>query len=117
MTEENKPLSEEEIKKQAYSLALRLKHSGLDSEIIYARLEKQGIPQELAKKVVKDLMTQKTVEAKKEKKSMDNVNAILIGIIICATIASFTLNVGFRIIPYGVIIAALISIFARRKKS
>jgi hypothetical protein len=34
-------LTEEEIKKKAYLMGLRLKSSGLDAETIYARLEKE----------------------------------------------------------------------------
>jgi len=116
MTEENRPLSEEEIKKKAYSLALRLKHSGLDPEIIYARLEKQGIPEAVAKKAVEDLIMQKTQEEKKEQKPIDNINAVIIGIVIVATIAPFIMNARFRIIPVGLIISGIVALFFRRKR-
>ena len=47
MMEQNEELTAEELKKKAYLMGLRLKNSGLDAETIYARLEKQGIPEDL----------------------------------------------------------------------
>lgn len=47
------------IKKEAYSKALKFKHTGLDAEAIYARLEKQGIPEEIAKEVAKNVIIHK----------------------------------------------------------
>jgi len=41
---------EEQIKREAYLKGLKLKNTGLDEETICIRLEKQGIPFELAKR-------------------------------------------------------------------
>lgn len=55
MNESKEELTPEEIKKKAYLMALRLKNSGLDAETIYARLEKEGIPDDMAREVVRDM--------------------------------------------------------------
>jgi hypothetical protein len=49
----------ENIKKDAYAKALRLKNTGLDAEVIYARLEKQGVPEEIAREVAKNIVMHK----------------------------------------------------------
>jgi hypothetical protein len=56
MNESKEVLTAGEIRKQAYLTALRLKNSGLDAETIYARLEKQGVPANLARQVAMDVM-------------------------------------------------------------
>jgi hypothetical protein len=43
---------DEELKRKAYLQASRLKNEGLDNEIIYARLEKQGVPIDLINQVL-----------------------------------------------------------------
>ncbi len=58
MTEENLTLSTEELKKKAYVEGLKLSKSGADREMIYARLEKQGIPEEIIQQVIKNLFIQ-----------------------------------------------------------
>ena len=58
--------TEEGLKRRAYSLGLQLKNSGLDGDVIHARLEKQGIPAELAMQVAKDVMIERQKAAEKE---------------------------------------------------
>ncbi len=57
---------DETLKRKAYLEGLKLKNSGLDQEIIYARLEKQGIPEELAKEVAKNVMLERQIVQEKE---------------------------------------------------
>ena len=49
----------ESIKKEAYSKALKFKNTGLDTEAIYARLEKQGVPGDIALEVSKNVVMHK----------------------------------------------------------
>jgi hypothetical protein len=49
----------ESIKREAYSKALKFKNTGLDSEAIYARLEKQGVPEDIAREVAKNVVLHK----------------------------------------------------------
>jgi len=46
---------DEGLKNKAYLEGSRLKNAGYDDEVIFARLEKQGIPEELIKKVIANL--------------------------------------------------------------
>jgi hypothetical protein len=54
---------EDSIRREAYLKGMQLKNSGLDAETIYARLEKQGYPAQLAKQVAKDVMLQRREDA------------------------------------------------------
>lgn len=49
----------ESIKKEAYSKAMKFKNTGLDAEAIYARLEKQGVPENIAREVAKNVVMHK----------------------------------------------------------
>jgi hypothetical protein len=49
----------ERIKKEAYTKALAFKNTGLDAEAIYARLEKQGVPEDVAREVAKNAVIHK----------------------------------------------------------
>lgn len=62
----------EEIKRDAYHKALNFKNTGLDAEAIYARLEKQGFPPELALEVANNVVMKKLED--KENKSASSFN-------------------------------------------
>ena len=57
------PVFDEETKRNAYMKGLQLKRAGLDAETIYARLEKQGIPPQLAQEVAWNISLQRKEEA------------------------------------------------------
>ncbi|MCW3102749.1 MAG: hypothetical protein JWO09_1189 [Bacteroidetes bacterium] len=54
---------EEHIKRDAYLKGLKLKNTGLDEETICIRLEKQGIPYDLAQEVAKNVFLQRQIDA------------------------------------------------------
>lgn len=56
----------EEMKRDAYLKALKFKNAGLDEEAIYARLEKQGFPDALAKEVAKNIVIKKQEDKNNE---------------------------------------------------
>ncbi|MEZ4851700.1 MAG: hypothetical protein R3B93_24425 [Bacteroidia bacterium] len=60
--------TEEGLKRRAYIMGLELKNSNLDKETIYARLEKKGIPAELAWQVADDIMIERKKTVVKEEK-------------------------------------------------
>ena len=45
----------ESIKREAYTKALKFKNTGMEAEAIYARLEKQGIPSDIAIEVANNV--------------------------------------------------------------
>jgi hypothetical protein len=114
--EQNNNTLNENLKRKAYMLGLKLKNSGLDEEIIYARLEKQGIPIDLAKIVASDIMKEQKKEVIKDTKASYNVSLVLIGIgVLVAIISSFILP-GKIIIPVGIIIGGIISAVLYKRK-
>ena len=63
MKESNEGLTESELRKKAYLIGLRLKNSGADAKTIYARLRDNGMPEELAKVVVQDVLIERKNDA------------------------------------------------------
>jgi hypothetical protein len=63
----------DEIKNKAYLIASRLKNSGYDDEAIRARLDKEGIPEELIKQVVMNLNIQHRVDIAKHQEPFYNI--------------------------------------------
>lgn len=49
---------DEELRRKAYLEGMKLKKAGLDKEVIYAWLEKQGIPDDLIKTVLQNMSIQ-----------------------------------------------------------
>lgn len=68
----------EKIKREAYMKALSMKQTGANPEVIYARLEKQGIPADIAEEVANNFVAH--LAAKKEDelpKHMTKVSLVL----------------------------------------
>lgn len=108
----------EELKRKAYLAGQRLKSSGLEAEVIYARLEKQGIPESLAKQVVKDLWKMQQETTIKEATEDHNYALVRIGIGIVAAIISWIVLPNNFILPIGLIGGGIISaIIAKNKMS
>jgi hypothetical protein len=114
--ESNENLSEEEIKKKAYLMGLRLKNSGLDAEIIYARLEKQGIPEDLALQVARDVMIERKREVIKEAEPVYNFALLRIGVGVGIAIISYLIFPDNIILPIGIIAGGIISALLAKKK-
>ncbi len=108
--------TEEGMKLRAYSIGLSLKKSGLDEDVIYARLEKKGISEEMARQVAADI----TFERKKDKAEEDSIGyntAIFkIGIGIMVALVSAILIPGNIVIPTGFILSGVLYAFLYRKK-
>jgi len=99
---------DETLRRKAYLEGLKLKNSGLDEEIIYARLEKQGIPPELAKEVAKNVLMERKKIQQKEHQTNYNIALIKIGLGIAAAILSAILLPGVVILPVGLILGGII---------
>lgn len=102
-----------ELKNKAYLAGLKLKNQGLSEEVIYVRLEKQGFPEDLARKVAKDVFNQV------EKESMQNtVNYGLAIVAIGCLIAFFSALIftDYVILPIGLIIGGVVSAFLAKIK-
>ena len=109
-------LTEGELKKKAYLIGLRLKNSGLDAEAIYARLEKQGIPDEIARQVVQDTLIERKREVIKAVEPVYNFALIRIGIGVVVALISYLIFPGNFILPIGIIAGGIVSALLAKKK-
>ena len=83
-------LSDSELEKKAILIVQRLKSSGLETEVVYARLDKQGIPYNIAKNAVENVLLEFKHTDKKEAKWGFNSAIMSIGIgVIAAIISTF----------------------------
>lgn len=104
----------EELKRKAYLQASRLKNEGLDNEVIYARLEKQGVPADLIEQVLKNLTVQKVVDANNAQKPFFNLALLKIGIGVLLAIVSMVVLPGQIILPIGLIAGGIITAVIKR---
>ncbi|MEO6148582.1 MAG: hypothetical protein ABIN95_13310 [Mucilaginibacter sp.] len=107
---------DEGLKNKAYLEGSRLKKAGYDNEIIFARLEKQGIPEELAKQVIKNLTIQRKAEIFEQQKPFYNIAILRIGIGVFLAIASAILIPGHIYIPVGLILGGVILALMAKSK-
>jgi hypothetical protein len=115
MNEGNEELTPEELKKKAYLMGLRLKNSGLDAETIYARLEKQGIPEELAREVARDTLIERKRDTIKQTEPVYNFALIRIGIGVVVALMSYLITDNL-ILPFGIIAAGIVSALLAKRK-
>ena len=99
---------DEELKRKAYLEGLKLKKAGLDDEIIYARLEKQGIPDELARNVIKNMNVQKKADTVKEQEPVYYSALLKVGLGVLFAVISALIFPGHIILPIGFIVSGTI---------
>lgn len=87
--------------RQAYMEAMKLKNSGFDQEVIYARLEKKGFPEDIAREVAKNVMLEQKKEVKKQQESNYQFALIKIGVGVIAAIISVLVLPGVTVVPIG----------------
>ncbi|RYU90088.1 hypothetical protein EWM62_11135 [Mucilaginibacter terrigena] len=107
---------DEGLKNKAYLEGQKLKKAGYDDEVILARLDKQGIPEHLAKQVVKNLNIQRHVEIVKEETPVYNAELIKIGLGIGLAIVSAIIFPGHIIIPAGLILGGIVFAIISKNK-
>jgi hypothetical protein len=118
MRESEEALTDNEMKKKAYLAAQRLRHAGLDAETIYARLEKQGIPEAFARQAVNDAILEKQDAARQEAKEEYRVRLIILAVGIALWVIAFmVVPSAYRFVSQGIIGGVVASsLFARRRK-
>jgi hypothetical protein len=109
-------LTSEEYKKMVYLAGLRLKNSGLDEETIYARLEKKGVPEDLARQVASDVRIERKKEKVRELETGYNFALIRVGIGLSAAFISAFVFPRNAIIPIGLIVGGIISALMIKKQ-
>lgn len=107
---------DEELKRKAYLQAARLKNEGLDNEVIYARLEKQGIPDDLIQQVLGNLTVQQVKDVNAAQRPFFNLALIKIGIGVLLAIVSMLVLPGQVILPVGLIAGGIITAVIKRPR-
>lgn len=89
----------EQLKRKAYHEGLKLQNSGLGEEVIYARLEKQGIPIDLAKEVAKNLVLEKSKGSKEHQTYLKNIVLIIfcLWLLLCTVAYMYTGSISIAI--------------------
>jgi hypothetical protein len=115
MTESNEELTVSELKKKAILMGLRLKNSGLDGDTIYALLEKQGIPEDMAREVARDVLVERKRDTVKQNKPIYNSALISIGIGILAALIYYLVT-GYVVFPTAIVAVGIVIALLARKK-
>ena len=76
-------------KNKAYHKGLKFKNSRLDAEGIYAKLEKQGVPIDLAKEVARNVVLERNNYNKEDVEDYKNYRKLGIAIMVLGVLASF----------------------------
>jgi hypothetical protein len=105
----------EEEKRRAYLEGIKLMKSGLDKEVIYARLEKQGIKEDIIQDVIKNLFIQKKVDQVKNLTPFYNIALVRIGAGVGFAILFYAIDPSQVIVPIGLIGGGIISAFLIKK--
>jgi len=99
---------DEGLKNRAYLEGMRLKKAGYDNEVIRARLDKQGIPDDLIQQVLMNLYIQQKVDIVKEEKPFFNIALLKIGIGVFLAIVSAVIFPDRIYIPIGLIVSGIV---------
>ena len=103
------------LKNKAYLEASRLKNSGHNDEVIFARLEKQGVPKELINEVLFNLTLQKLIDKDKYSRPFYNLAIFKIAIGILLAIVSALVIPGQIFLPIGLVISGIVYAVAAKK--
>lgn len=115
MQEQAEEMTQEELKKKAYLIGLRLRSSGLDGEAIYARLEKQGIPEAMAKDVVRDILTERKRGVVNEATPIYDFAFVRIGIGVTVALISY-LATDNALLPIGIILGGVVTALVMKRR-
>ena len=98
----------DELKNRAYHEGMKLKNSGHDKDVIYARLEKQGISAELAMQVANDIMIERQRDVAKQEEPFKNIAILKIVLGVAVTLVVAITSPGIYVIPVGLIAGGVI---------
>lgn len=74
---------------KAYQLGSKYKNSKLEEEVIYAKLEKQGIPADLAKEVAKNVIIERNKSIKDDLSDYKNIVNVMIVVWVMTAIIAY----------------------------
>ncbi len=92
-----------------------MKNAGYEDEVIAARLEKMGIPEELIKQVLFNLAIQHTIDKHQAAKPFYISAWVKIGLGVMAAVISSYFIPGQIILPIGLIVTGVIAAVSTKK--
>lgn len=98
---------DEELRRKAYLEGMKLKKAGLDKEVIYARLEKQGIPDDLIKTVLQNMSIQQKRDVIVEQTPFYYSGLLKAGLGVLLAIISYVIFPNIIIVPVGLIVSGI----------
>ncbi len=107
---------DEELKRKAYLEGMKLMKAGYDAEVIRARLDKEGIPEDMIKQVLTNLFVQQKTEVATAQRPFYNIALLRIGIGVFLAIVSYLVLPDIIILPIGLIGGGILSAFISRNK-
>lgn len=107
---------DEELKRKAYLEGMKHKKAGLDNEVIYARLEKQGIPGDLIKSVLQNMSIQKKLDVVEEQTPFYYAGLLKAGFGFILAIIVYAIYPGVVIVPIGLIVTGIAYAIVSRNK-
>ncbi len=106
---------DESLVRRAYVEGLKLKNSGLDEEVIYAKIEKQGIPAELAREVAHNVILERNKKEDRELADKGDIGLIMLIVGIVASLIAYYLTEKIMI-STGLIMGGAVIYFVANKK-
>ena len=98
----------EGLERRAYSMAWKLKNTSLEEEAIYVKLEKQGIPKELALEAAHNIMLERNKDRNKEERPFLYVALLRIGLGMLVALIYAVVFPGSYILPIGFLVGGII---------
>ncbi len=106
----------EELERRAYSMAWKLKNSNFEEEVIYAKLEKQGIPKDLALEAARNIVLERQKDLVKDEKPFFNIALLKIGLGMLVALIYALVFPGSYILPMGFLVGGVILALASWNK-
>jgi hypothetical protein len=110
-------MMDKSLKRRAYVEGLKLKNSKHDEEVIYAKLEKQGIPAELAKEVAKNVIIERNRGENNELQDINTIAWIKIIVGVLASIIAYILTDRVFFSVSFIIGGIILAIYSRKNKA
>lgn len=95
---------EESVVREAYTMGMKMINTNFDRDLIYARLEKSGIPEKLAAQVADDIILERKSVKNKEVQPFQELAKIKIAIGVLILILSIFFLPGYTVVPIGLIL-------------
>lgn len=102
--------------RQAYMMGMKLRSQGHSLDVVFARMEKSGIPENLVKQVIDDLELEESKTAELDKSNLASFGWIRLGIALLLAAISAAVFPGMIIMPIGFILAGIVLLLINRNR-